>query len=226
MLKIELHKTFNTKQRKTIISCKANFHLGKTGAIYGRSGIGKSTILRIIAGLEQADSGHISFKDEVWYDHTNKTNIKLATRKVGLVFQDYNLFPTMTVENNLKYASPNGIITAQIQHLLELTDLLKLLKSYPHELSGGERQRVSILRALCQKSELLLLDEPFSALDDASIGDLIRALANVQEETGVTLLMVSHRKDVIFEMVHSVVFMKDDGTVEQGMPEDLLTKTF
>lgn len=209
-----------------MVSCRADFELGKTSAIYGRSGVGKSTILRIIAGLDEADNGKIRYKDEIWYDQTKKINLSLAARKVGFVFQDYNLFPNMTVEGNLKYASITNQISDQTRHLLEVTDLIKLFQAYPRELSGGERQRVSIVRALCQKPRILLLDEPFSALDDASIGDLIRELRVVQEEAGATILMVSHRKDVIFEMADSVVHLKDDGTIAQGKPMDLLTKTF
>ena len=226
MLSIDLNKTFKTKQRNTVVSCRADFELGKTSAIYGRSGVGKSTILRIIAGLDEADNGKIRYKDEVWYDQTKKINLSLAARKVGFVFQDYNLFPNMTVEGNLKYASITNKISDQTRQLLEVTDLIKLFQAYPRELSGGERQRVSIVRALCQKPRILLLDEPFSALDDASIGDLIRELRVVQEEAGATILMVSHRKDVIFEMADSVVHLKDDGIIAQGKPMDLLTKAF
>lgn len=226
MLSIDLNKTFKTKQRNTVVSCRADFELGKTSAIYGRSGVGKSTILRIIAGLDEADNGKIRYKDEVWYDQTKKINLSLAARKVGFVFQDYNLFPNMTVEGNLKYASITNKISDQTRQLLEVTDLIKLFQAYPRELSGGERQRVSIVRALCQKPRILLLDEPFSALDDASIGDLIRELRVVQEEAGATILMVSHRKDVIFEMADSVVHLKDDGMIAQGKPMDLLTKAF
>jgi molybdate transport system ATP-binding protein len=207
------------------VKCSATFELGTTSAIYGRSGVGKSTILRMIAGLDHADKGTIIFNNEVWYDQSKKINLSIATRKTGFVFQDYNLFPNMTVEGNLNYASTNGI-SAQIKHLLEVTDLMKILKSYPRELSGGERQRVSIVRALCQSPRLLLLDEPFSALDDASIGDLIRELRVVQKETSTTILMVSHRKDVIFEMSDSVVHLRDDGGIEQGRPTDLLERTF
>jgi len=209
-----------------VVSCRANFELGQTSAIYGRSGVGKSTVLRIIAGLDRADRGTITYKDEVWYDQSRNINLSLSARKVGFVFQDYNLFPNMTVEGNLKYASVTNEVSDQVKHLLAVTDLVKLLKSYPGELSGGERQRVSIVRALCQQPQILLLDEPFSALDDASIGDLIGELRLVQKETGSTILMVSHRKDVIFEMADSVVHLKDDGTVEQGEPTNLLTRSF
>ncbi len=217
---------YKTKQRKVEVSCKANFQLGKTSAIYGRSGVGKSTILRIIAGLEQADQGFIAFNEEIWFDHTKKINLSLIARNIGFVFQDYNLFPNMTVERNLQYASVNNLLTDQTKNLLQVTDLMHLLKSYPKELSGGQRQRVSIVRALCQSPRLLLLDEPFSALDDSSIGDLIRELRVVQEETSTTIIMVSHRKDVIFEMSDAVVHLKEDGGIEQGRPTDLLQRTF
>jgi len=180
----------------------------------------------MIAGLDQADKGFIQFNDEVWFDHKKRVNLDLSSRKVGFVFQDYNLFPTMTIERNLRYASANNELTEKTKKLLEATDLTPLLKAYPKELSGGQQQRVSIVRALCQKPEILLLDEPFSALDDASIVELIKELKLIQEGTGAMILMVSHRKDVIFEMADSVVHLKDDGTIAQGKPMDLLTKTF
>ncbi len=225
MLKIDLHRTFKTRQRKTGISCKAEFELGVTSSIYGKSGVGKSTVLRMIAGLEKADSGYIRFNDETWFDDTTRTDLAIPERNIGFVFQDFNLFPNMTVEGNLKYASGNSI-SKEVMHLLEVTDLMKLLNSHPRELSGGERQRVSIVRALCQNPKLLLLDEPFSALDDESIGDLIGEIKVIQKEIGTTVIVVSHRKDVIFEMATSVVHMKNDQTAVQGRPEDLLKKSF
>lgn len=223
MLKIDLHKTFKTKDRTVTIDCNASFELGVTSAIYGKSGIGKSTVLRMIAGLEKADSGLIQYKDEVWFNES--TNLPIPERNIGFVFQDFNLFPNMTVEGNLKYAT-GKTISPEIMNLMEVTDLVKLLKSYPRELSGGEKQRVSIVRALCQKPKLLLLDEPFSALDDDSIGDLIREIRLIQKELGTTVIMVSHRKDVIFEMAESVVVLKKDEPIIQGKPADLLEKKF
>lgn len=205
--------------------CKGTFELGVTSAIYGKSGVGKSTVLRMIAGLEKADKGIIQFNDTFWFDESKKINLPIADRNIGFVFQDFNLFPNMTVEGNLKYAS-GKTISDQIIHLLEVTGLKHLLNSYPKELSGGERQRVSIVRALCQNPELLLLDEPFSALDDEAIGDLIREIKTIQAEIGTTVIVISHRKDVIFEMAASVIHMKGDGSVVQGKPAELLTKQF
>jgi molybdate transport system ATP-binding protein len=225
LLKIDLNKSFNTSQRVTNIICKGEFKTGLTSAIYGRSGVGKSTILRIISGLEKADSGNIYFNEQCWFDSDKNINIPICDRKIGFVFQDFNLFPTMTVEENLKYAS-GKMISEETKNLLNATGLKKLLKSYPRDLSGGEKQRVSIVRALCQKPELLLLDEPFSALDDESIGDLIREIKLIQNEFKTTVIMVSHRKDVIHAMANSVIYMRTDGTVNQGDPLDLLKKSF
>ena len=225
MLKIDIHKTFKTKQRITEIHCKAEIELGIATAIYGKSGVGKSTVLRMIAGLETADTGTITYNDTNWFNSDTKTNLKIAERNIGFVFQDFNLFPNMTVEGNLKYAS-NKVISKDTMHLLEVTNLMQLLSSYPRELSGGEKQRVSIVRALCQNPKFLLLDEPFSALDDESIGDLIGEIKLIQKEIGTTVILVSHRKDVIFEMVDSVVHLQNGQPVLQGKPHDLLKKTF
>ncbi|MGB1102902.1 MAG: ATP-binding cassette domain-containing protein [Crocinitomicaceae bacterium] len=233
MLSFELHKAFKNKGREVQVYCKAEFPSGSTSAIYGKSGVGKSTVLRMLAGLETPKKGFVRVGDEVWFDSANNINLSIADREPGFVFQDFNLFPNMSALRNLEYAT-KGPLTDEIKKLIEVVGLADLMGNYPHELSGGERQRVSIVRALCQQPRLLLLDEPFSALDDEAIGDLIRELKLIQEELGTTVLMISHRKDVIFEMADQVVNMKKltdanqsvEGTVSQGKPEDILTKHF
>lgn len=204
--------------------------MSNTSAIYGKSGIGKSTVLRMIAGLETPNAGFIRLGDEIWFDHQQNINKTIAQRQPGFVFQDFNLFPNMSVHRNLTYAS-NGPITSEIQEVMKVVGLMSLINNYPHELSGGEKQRVSIVRALCQEPKLLLLDEPFSALDDEAIGDLIREIKIIQEKMGTTVIMISHRKDVIFEMADHVVHMKTpvndlSSPVIQGKPADVLEKHF
>ncbi len=225
MFKINVYREFSAAQRETKISCAAELESGKTTAIYGKSGVGKTTVLRMIAGLETPNKGQITNEKNTWFDSDRKINSPIALRNVGFVFQDFNLFPTMSVEGNLKYAS-GKTIESEIYHLLEVCNLTNLLKSYPNQLSGGERQRISIIRALCQKPDLLLLDEPFSALDDDSIAELIGEIRKIQEKTKVTILLVSHRKDTIFQMATSVIIMEKGNDSIQGKPHDLLKKSF
>ncbi len=225
MLKFNLHKTFVSRQRKTQVHCVAEIPVGITAAIYGKSGVGKSSVLRIIAGLENADTGFIKFNDNTWFDSEKKIYAPIRDRKIGFVFQDYNLFPTMTVERNLQYASEKEI-PSTVFKLLEVTGLTHLLKSYPSDLSGGEKQRVAIVRAFCQNPKLLVLDEPFSALDDEAIGEIIKEIKVIQQTTGITVIVVSHRKDVVIEMADLVVKMENGQPPVQGAPKDLLKKSF
>ncbi|MBL4705767.1 MAG: ATP-binding cassette domain-containing protein [Flavobacteriales bacterium] len=221
MLKFELHKAYKAKKRVVKISCSGELKEGITTAFYGQSGVGKSTVLRMICGLDIPDSGRIVFNDDVWFDGAKNLNIK--QRRIGYVFQDFNLFPNMKILKNLKYASPNGEVKAEIFELLKKTALDSLLESYPDDLSGGERQRIAVIRALCQSPEILLLDEPFSALDDDSIRLLINEISEIQQLRPMTVGVISHRKDVIFEMAEEMIYMKTDGTSEQGTPKQLIS---
>lgn len=195
-----------------------------TTALYGKSGIGKSTLLRVVAGLDRADSGVIHFGEDIWFSDKRKINLPIAKRRIGFVFQDFNLFPNMTVGKNLRYASESGDIPQQIIRLLNLMGLDNLSESYPDELSGGQRQRIAILRALCQAPDLLLLDEPFSALDDDAIELLIDEIKLVQSELGTTIVVVSHRKDTIFSMADHVIHLKENGESLIGTPQEVLMK--
>ena len=226
MLDIKVHKRYSSRRRQVDIDCVATIEDSITTAFYGKSGIGKSSILRMIAGLESPDSGTIVFNGVTWFSSEKKINVPIANRKLGFVFQDYNLFPNMTVERNLKYASSENKIAPEIIQIVDSTGLTQLLASYPDELSGGQKQRVAILRALCQKPEILLLDEPFSALDDEAISEIISEIKLIQENLNMTIIVISHRKDVIFEMAESVVYMKPHGKIEQGHPDKTLERSF
>lgn len=226
MLKVDIHKEYKSKRRRVRIDCSFSIKPSVTTALYGKSGIGKSSVLRMIAGLEAPEEGNILFNNVEWFSSVDKINIPIAKRSLGFVFQDYNLFPNMTVEKNLKYASSNGIIPKRIGAILSTVGLSSLMNTFPDELSGGQRQRIALLRALCQEPDLLLLDEPFSALDDESIAELIKEIKLIQEKLNTTIIVVSHRKDIIFKMADDVVHLKPNGKIIQGKPEDILKRDF
>lgn len=226
MFKINIHKKYTSKNRNVDIRCSAENVIGETIALYGKSGIGKSTILRMIAGLETPYSGEIVFNNTVWFSKQNGINLPISDRRIGFVFQDYNLFPTMTVEKNLKYASPDNAISPTIKTLIESLQLDDLLLNYPSELSGGQKQRIAIVRALCQEPQLLLLDEPFSALDDDSIEELMNEIKFIQKEFGTKVMIISHRKDVVLSMADRVIFMTSEQKTLMGLPSELLVKHF
>jgi molybdate transport system ATP-binding protein len=175
------------------ISIKQNISISAITGIYGDSGSGKSSLLRVIAGLEQRAKGQISLNGTVLQDSDNKNFIKAEKRQIGLVFQDSRLFPHLSVYQNLAYGAKrqtNRQLT--IEKVLELTQLNQLRHQNVTLLSGGEKQRVSIARALLAEPKLLLLDEPFSALDKSTKAQMLTILKAIQQQLQLPMLYVSH----------------------------------
>jgi sulfate transport system ATP-binding protein len=203
-----------------------NLHIqpGEFIALLGPSGSGKTTLLRIIAGLEFQDSGEVLFSGE---DVSNK---KVADRHVGFVFQQYALFRHMTVAENVAFGltvkkrserPSNAAIRERADELLRLVQLEGLGKRYPGQLSGGQRQRVALARALAIEPQLLLLDEPFGALDAKVRKDLRRWLRDLHKQMGLTSIFVTHDQEEALELADRVVVM-DHGKIEQiGRPEEI-----
>lgn len=160
--------------------------------LFGPSGVGKTTLLRMIAGLEQPDSGTIIVDGDVWFDSLKKINLSPQKRSIGFVFQDYALFPTMSVRENLLFAAQSAKQRHNIDELIELVELTALADRFPLTLSGGQKQRVALARALVRHPKILLLDEPLSALDPSMRQKLQDELVLVHERLGVTTLLVSH----------------------------------
>lgn len=197
---------------------------GELIALLGPSGSGKTTLLRVIAGLEWPNSGQILFNG---IDAANKP---VQERNVGFVFQHYALFRHMTVLNNIAFglkvrrgaAKPSKAARlAKAKELLELVQLDGLHDRYPSQLSGGQRQRVALARALAIDPAVLLLDEPFGALDAKVRKDLRRWLRALHEETGHTTVFVTHDQEEALELADRVVVMRDGGIEQIGGPEDL-----
>jgi sulfate transport system ATP-binding protein len=197
---------------------------GEFLALLGPSGSGKTTLLRVIAGLETPEGGSVRFEDEDFLKLTPRE------RRVGMVFQHYALFRHMTVARNIAFGlnvrparerPPKKEIAARVEKLLSLVQLDGLGGRYPAQLSGGQRQRVALARALAIEPRLLLLDEPFGALDAKVRKELRHWLRKVHNETGVTTIFVTHDQEEAMDLADRVVVLKE-GRIEQiGKPEEL-----
>ncbi|WP_367181089.1 sulfate/molybdate ABC transporter ATP-binding protein [uncultured Psychrobacter sp.] len=200
---------------------------GKLTTLLGPSGCGKTTLLRIIAGLEYADSGQILFDD------LDVTNIPVQKRHIGFMFQHYALFRHKNIADNIAFGLTllpkserlsKTDIKKRVAELLELVQLPQLANAYPHQLSGGQRQRIALARALAVKPKLLLLDEPFGALDAKVRKELRTWLKNIHHELGITSIMVTHDQEEARAISDEIVVM-NHGRVEQvGTSEQLLNQ--
>jgi len=195
---------------------------GQLVALLGPSGSGKSTILRIIAGLEPADSGDVELTGE------DATNLPVQRRGVGFVFQHYALFRHMTVRQNVAFGlevmrprPARAEVRRRVDELLELVQLLGHADRYPTQLSGGQRQRVALARALAPRPKVLLLDEPFGALD-AKVRDELRTwLRRLHDEVHVTSLFVTHDQQEAFEVSDQIVVLNRGKVEQMGPPQEL-----
>ena len=197
---------------------------GKLVSLLGPSGCGKTTLLRIIAGLENADSGQILF------DGQDVTRQHVRERKVGFVFQHYALFRHMNVADNIAFGltvlpraqrPSKARIREKVAGLLKLVQLEHLAKSYPHHISGGQRQRIALARALAVEPKLLLLDEPFGALDAKVRKELRTWLRQLHHELGITSILVTHDQEEALEISDQIVVM-NHGRIEQSGSADTL----
>ena len=200
---------------------------GELVAVLGPSGSGKTTLLRVVAGLEQPESGRVLFDD------LDASTLSLRERRIGFVFQHYALFRHMTVLDNIafglrarprRYRPSSEEIDRRALDLLDLVQLSGFERRYPAQLSGGQRQRVALARALAIKPRVLLLDEPFGALDAKVRKELRSWLREFHDQTGHTTLFVTHDQDEAFELADRVAIL-NEGRVEQvGTPRAILEK--
>jgi sulfate transport system ATP-binding protein len=190
---------------------------GEFVALLGPSGSGKTTLLRILAGLEVAESG------KVWFGERDVTRDSPAGRSIGFVFQHYALFGHMTVARNVAFGldvmarrsrPPRHEIVERVDRLLDLVQLSKLGDRYPAQLSGGQRQRVALARALAREPRILLLDEPFGALDAKVRRELRGALRKIHDDLGLTSIFVTHDQEEAFGLADRVALLKD-GSIQQ-----------
>lgn len=197
--------------------------------VLGASGCGKSMTLKAIAGIITPDRGQIIVNEQVYFDSERKINIPPQKRKVGYLFQNYALFPTMTVEKNI--ASGLGgrrpdEIKERVSTMIERFKLTGLEKRYPKELSGGQQQRVALARIMAYEPDVIMLDEPFSALDSFLKDSLKMEMKHILDEYTGGMLMVSHSRDEIYEFSNQLLIMDQGSIIETGKTRDLFDKPY
>jgi ABC-type polar amino acid transport system ATPase subunit len=200
---------------------------GEVLTIIGPSGSGKSTLLRTVNLLEPVDSGRIFLEgEEITAKGVNRNAIR---QRIGIVFQQFNLFPHLRVIDNLTLAArrvrhlPRKEANARARELLEQVGLPEKERSYPHQLSGGQQQRVAIARALMMRPHVMLFDEVTSALDPELVGEVLIVMRDLSRDLGMTMLVVTHEMQFAREVGDHLVFMDEGRIVEQGKPADVLT---
>ena len=218
MIHIDVQKQLLTADGPMALSVRADIAQGEFVTLFGKSGAGKTTLLRMLAGLNDPDRGSIAVDGETWFDSARAVRRRPQARRVGFVFQDYALFPNLSVRGNLEFALDHRRDQPLIDELLGLTDLTALQHRRPIELSGGQRQRVALARALARRPRILLLDEPLSALDANTRLRLQDELLQLHRRFGLTTLLVSHDLSEVFKLSDRVLAIEHGCLVRQGSP--------
>lgn len=219
MLKINIQKQLHGANGDMLLDINLEIKNNEFVALSGVSGSGKTTLLRILSGLEKAN-GTIRINDNIWQDDTKI--LPSQKRKIGFVFQDYALFPNMSVQENLLFVNKNQKLCDK---LLEITQLDSLKKRLPNTLSGGQKQRVSLCRAMMNKPELLLMDEPLSALDPSMRTKLQYEILQLHKEFNTTTIMVSHDPSEMYRLASRVIVLDHGKIINDGKPKDILLQT-
>lgn len=222
MIEIEITKKLHGADGEINLRFETKIGDGELVTIYGPSGAGKSSVLRMLAGLLKPNSGKIIVDGRIWYDQSQGIHLKTALRDIGMVFQDYSLFPNMTVRGNLEFALQKGQAKTVVDEMLELTQLRNLQDKKPVLLSGGQKQRVALARALIRKPTLLLLDEPLSALDSGMRARLQDYILEFHRQFNLTTILVSHDYGEIVKLSKRVLVLEEGGIKKDCTPLDLI----
>lgn len=223
-LSINIQREMLTSEGKTNLEINTVISDNELLCLFGHSGAGKTTLLRILAGLTKPDKGRIVFNDTVWFDSEKKINIPPQQRNVGYMFQDYALFPNMTVEKNISFAQKEKN-KDDVDKIMDLFDLETLKNQHPAKLSGGQKQRVALARALAAKPNVLLLDEPLSALDFDMRLALQHEIRKAHNLLNTLTVMVSHDLQEVFHLASSVIMLKNGTVINEGKPADVFSQS-
>ncbi|WP_460427420.1 ATP-binding cassette domain-containing protein [Azotobacter armeniacus] len=220
-LHFHLRKRLASTSGPIELNIELDLERGASLALLGPSGSGKTTLLRLLAGLQPADAGHIAAFGQLWLDSACGIDRPPRKRRAGLVFQDYALFPNMSVQGNVRFALPAGTPARRADELLELVGLAGLANERPARLSGGQQQRLALARALAAEPDLLLLDEPLSALDGTLRRELQDALASLREHQRTTLVLVTHDPGEALRLCERAVLLEAGRVVADAAPARL-----
>ena len=221
MIKIKAKKNLITSHGPVRLEVDFQIADKELITLYGPSGAGKTTILRMLAGLTDPDEGCIVLDDEVWFDSNRGINKPIQQRQISFVFQDYNLFPNMTVRENLQYALKDKKDEGAIDEFLQMVHLTELQNRKPETLSGGQKQRVALIRALLRQPKIFLLDEPLSSLDlelRLKLQDEIFALYN---RFKIPTIFVTHDLSEIFKISNQIFILERGKIVRSGKPSEI-----
>ncbi len=218
-MEVDIRKTLRSRSREfrldVAFTCDENLNV-----MFGASGAGKSATLKAIAGLERPDEGRIAVNGRVLFDSVAGIDVPARERGVGYLFQDYALFPHLSVEENVAFGlkswwqrRPHRNVRSKVADLLEIFEIPALGASYPRQLSGGQRQRVALARALIRAPNLLLLDEPFAALDPMLRSRMRDELLNTQWLFKVPMLVITHDPDDVAALAETLLVLKEGRTL-------------
>jgi iron(III) transport system ATP-binding protein len=211
--------------RRVVDDVSLSIRAGHVTCLLGPSGCGKSTTLRIIAGVEMQDAGEILVDGKLICDTVFR--VPPERREIGLMFQDFALFPHLSVAGNIAFGLKTGSREARRARVLELLDRVHLsdhVDSYPHQLSGGEQQRVALARALAPRPRIMLMDEPFSGLDNRLRDGIRDETLSVLKEEDTAVLLVTHEPEEAMRMADEIALMRDGRIVQRGAPYNVYTR--
>ncbi|TDI68205.1 MAG: ATP-binding cassette domain-containing protein [Bacteroidetes bacterium] len=223
MINIQISKLLDGPNGTMQLQIDQRIEHGHLVTLYGKSGAGKTSLLRVLAGLMTPESGLIQVHDEVWFDSKKGINEKPGNRSIGMVFQSFALFPNMTVRENLIYGLKHGSNKGLVDELIEVIELNGLSDRKPATLSGGQQQRVALARALVARPKILLLDEPLSALDQVMRIKLQDYILEIHRRFELTTFLVSHDVGEILKLSDLVIHLEDGQVLSTQTPGDFFS---